>query len=68
VISYAEEGFDTWTDTLVGCRIKKDQGGGAEGTDALSVPWDLDIMDILWDGVSSIKRSIEQAAQGVPNS
>lgn len=66
VVSYTEDGFDTITDTIVGCRIKKDQGGGQDGTDALTVPWDLDVMNILWDGVSSIKKTLEQLAQGVP--
>lgn len=67
VCSYDEDGFDTITDTIVGCRIKKDQGGGQSGADALSVSWDLDVMNILWDGVSSLKKTLEQATQGVPN-
>lgn len=67
-VSYVEDGFDTITDTIVGCRIKKDQGGGSSGADALTVSWDLDVMQILWDGVDSLKKTLSQAAQGVPNS
>lgn len=67
VVAYVEDGADTITDTIVGARITKDEGGGQDGPDGLSVPWDLDVMDILWDGVSSLKKTLEKLAQGLPS-
>ncbi len=54
VVSYGENDFDTITDEIIGCRIKSDAGGGSQGPDALVTKWDLDVMDILWDGISSL--------------
>ena len=62
VCSYIEEGFETITDTLESCRITKDEGGGSQGADPLTVSWDLDIMNILWDGEDSLTETLEARA------
>jgi hypothetical protein len=62
VVSYVEDGFETIVDTLVGCRITKDEGGGTQGPEPLASPWDIDPMDILWNGISSLKKSLEELA------
>lgn len=59
VVSYTEDGFETIVDEIIGARITKDEGGGSQGPDGLSTPWDLDPMDIIWDGISSLKKSLE---------
>ena len=62
VISYTEDGFDTIVDEIIGCRITKDEGGGSQGADGLSTPWDLDPMNIIWNGLDSLKTTLEQLA------
>lgn len=62
VVSYSEDGFDTIIDTIIGARIAKDEGGGSQGADGLSVSWDLDPMNILWNGVDSLKKPLEAVA------
>lgn len=54
VVQYGESEFDTITDTVVGARIKTDAGGGAKGPDPLATKWDLDVMNILWNGIDSL--------------
>jgi Asp-tRNA(Asn)/Glu-tRNA(Gln) amidotransferase C subunit len=51
-VSYTENGV-TKTDKVVGCRIKKDAHDHAQGTDALVVKIDLDIMYVLPNGVTT---------------
>lgn len=65
VCQYIEDGFDTITDGIFGCRITTDKGGGASGSDALTVPWDLDPMNIIWNNIDSVMKTLEQAAANV---
>ena len=60
VVSYTEDGFETIQDEIIGCRITKDEGGGGGGADALSTPWDLDPMNIRWNGVESLKTTLQE--------
>jgi hypothetical protein len=63
VVSYVESGFETITDGIFGCRIVKDQGGGSAGAaDGLSVPWDLDPMNIVWNDLDSVLQTLEERA------
>lgn len=62
VVSYTEDGFDTIVDEVIGCRITKDEGGGTQGPDGLTTPWDLDPMNIIWNGLDSLKTTLEQLA------
>lgn len=54
VISYQEEGMPLIVNTLKGCRIKKNDGGSSQGSDANMVTLDLAIQEILWNGISPI--------------
>lgn len=47
---YAEVGSTPITDVLVGCRIKKHELSGQEGSDAITVACDLHIMSVLMGG------------------
>ena len=52
IVSYAELPISpVQTDVLKGCRIKKIGSNAAEGTEALTVKLDLDIMQIGYTGV-----------------
>lgn len=62
VVSYVEEEFDTIVDELIGCRIVKDEGGGSQGADGLSISWDLDPMKITFDGTEGLKKPLESLA------
>jgi hypothetical protein len=51
VVAYREnDDADLVTDTIQGCRIKKVERSHSQGTDALEVKLELDVMKILWDG------------------
>ena len=54
VVSY-EEGGEIVTDKIIGCRVKKGEGGGSSGSDAIEHPMDLDVHKILWNGVDMIE-------------
>jgi hypothetical protein len=49
-VSYSEPSNPslTVTDKLLGVRIHSPEGGGAEGTDALTITVQLDIAEIIW--------------------
>jgi hypothetical protein len=51
-VSYSE-GAIVKTDTIVGCKIKKDAHDHSQGTDGLEVKVDLDITYILLDGITT---------------
>lgn len=59
VVNVAEDGSPTVTDTLRGCRMKKAQGGGTEGTDPLSVPSDLWITKVKWGGLDPVTPLVQ---------
>ncbi len=65
VVSYTENG-KTLTDTIVGAKIAKDEGGGSQSPDGLSVSWDLDVMKILINGLEPVKKTLESLAARVP--
>lgn len=54
VCSYEEAG-EIITDTIVGCRVKKVEGGGSSGADAMESAIELDVHKILWNGVDMIE-------------
>lgn len=49
-VSYGEPSNPllTVSDELMGVRIHSPEGGGQEGTDPLTIPFELDIMRIVW--------------------
>jgi hypothetical protein len=49
-VAYAEEGQDTVQDELVGAKFKKRERDHSNGNDALSIPMDLDLLWIRWNG------------------
>ena len=61
-VSYSE-GDRTYTDTLEGARIKGVDASQAQGADPLVRKCDLDLMRVLWDGVSSVDRGLTEVAQ-----
>jgi hypothetical protein len=52
VLSYADTGQPTRTDTVVGVRITDYEVAGEEGEDAIEVEAELDPMDVLLQGKS----------------
>jgi hypothetical protein len=50
VVQYAYVGGDTVQDELIGCRWKKRESGGSQGSDALEVSSELDLLYIKWNG------------------
>jgi hypothetical protein len=55
VVSYAENGKPTVTDTLIGVRFKGADGGAEEGSDALKREVSFSFNDLLLNGVSPIE-------------
>ena len=49
-VSYAENGFPTTTDRLIGCRVLDSEGGGSEGTDPLTRKFKLNPLKIIFHG------------------
>lgn len=49
-VSYGEPSNPALTvqDILLGVRVHSPEGGGQEGTDPLTIPFELDIMRIVW--------------------
>lgn len=48
----------TYTDRLIGCRIKKDDSSRSQGSDADVVKCDLALLKVLRNGLSATKNSI----------
>lgn len=53
-VSYSDRNQPIITDTLVGCRLKKPDRSASQGTDALAVKCDLDLMFVKENGLSPI--------------
>lgn len=54
-VSYAEEGKPVVVDTLERVVFDSVEGGGSEGTDPSEIAIDLNIMDVLWNGIRGMK-------------
>lgn len=57
-INYAEENKPTITDVLVGCLISSEEDGHSQGTDALVVSCDLDVMSMTRNGLKPLKGQL----------
>ncbi len=55
VVHYQEPGSPIITDRLIGCRIKKAEDSHKEGSEALVVKCDLDIMGVVRNGVTPVR-------------
>jgi hypothetical protein len=72
-VSYAEPSMPSYitSDVLRGCLLLSPEGGGSEGTDGLTVPFELDIMQIEWGknlatgGMGFTQLSAAQGAIGL---
>jgi len=62
VVNFAEDGLDPIKHELIGCRIVTEDDSFTNGSDALSVKFDLDIMKILRNGLESVTKPLA----GVP--
>ena len=65
-VMYAEANQPVVTDTLEGARIIKPRAGGAEGTDPLTVKFDLDLtrISVEWrPDVHAYERGITHGAR-----
>jgi len=54
VVSYSDRNQPIITDEIIGCRIKKPAHSGSQGTDAMVVKVDLDIMMVIENGLKPI--------------
>ena len=54
VVTYGNDAQPVTSDELVGCRIKNVEKDHSQGTDALAVKLDLDIMYIVEDGYTAV--------------
>ncbi len=55
-ITYAETLYRTTCDTLIGVRIHSPDTSPTEGTEALTVKCELDIMQIQWNGTGQLSN------------
>jgi hypothetical protein len=51
IVTYSENGFDTKTDTIIGCTLDLTEASQAEGTDALHRKISLSPLKILINGI-----------------
>lgn len=56
IVQYAEDGVDTITDELVGCRFKKREASRSRGADSNTVSFELDLLYIKWNGVDPFSK------------
>jgi hypothetical protein len=54
-----DEGLKVHTAALKGCRVKKEGQSHSQGTEPLSVKIDLDVMEIVVDGISWISPTAQ---------
>lgn len=59
-VTYGEDGEPTTTDTLVGCMIDENDVNNSQGTDGLMVSLKLNPMEVLWNGISMIRKEASQ--------
>jgi len=57
VVAYGEPTVGIITDTLIGVRIKKVSDSHAVGNDGITEKWDLDLMDLLRNGISILSAA-----------
>jgi hypothetical protein len=55
-VSYAEDGLPVVTDELAGVRIKSVENSPSQGTDALEVSLELDVMYIIENGKKPLRK------------
>ncbi len=63
-VTYSENGLDTITDTIIGCRIQEVAMSNSQGTDATTIKFTLSVMKVLHDGLESLINPLSgQTAQ-----
>lgn len=62
VVSYADTGQVTVTDTLVGCRIKSEADSHSQGADPLEESIELDVMCLKKNGKNPLTRMLPARA------
>lgn len=60
-VTYSENGLDTITDTLIGCRIQEVDKSNSQGTDASTMKFTLSVMKVLHDGLESLVNPLSGA-------
>lgn len=63
-VTFSETGLDTIQHQLIGCRIEEVDSSNAQGTDASTLKFTLNIMKIKFDGLESMITPL-QAPAGV---
>ena len=61
-VSYSEVALGIQTDTLLGCRITKDEDQHTEGGEVLVHKCTLDILQVNWNGTPPLLKSVIPAA------
>ncbi len=57
-VSYAESGFPTQTDRIIGNTVDDTEGGGTEGTDALTRKFKTSPVKIMFNGIDDNKTPL----------
>lgn len=57
-VSYGDDGLPVETDKLLGCRIVSESNNNAAGSEALTVEIELDVMDMLHNGLSPLRSPL----------
>lgn len=57
-VSYGDDGLPTERDQLLGCRIVSESNNNAAGSEALTVDLELDVMDMLHNGLSPLRSPL----------
>ena len=63
IITHSETGFDTQTDSILGCTLDDDQIKLAEGVEATFVELDFQPLKILINGVDDVVNPLAPIAQ-----
>lgn len=63
VITYSENGFDTITDTIIGCTMDTTEANNAEGTEPTMRKIELNPLKILINGIDDVPNPLQGGAQ-----
>lgn len=59
IANYTENGFDTITDSIIGCRLVSPDNSHSQGADPLVVKWDLHPMMIKLSGLNPLAQMLQ---------
>jgi hypothetical protein len=63
VVTYSENGFDTITDTIIGCTLDTTEASNSEGTEATMRKMEFNPLKVLFNGLDDVPNPLQGGAQ-----